>query len=119
MPRPVGRFSAVLAVGLLALVASVSAAGHFGIDLPSSSSAVDSELQAPRVAPGTAPTRVKPTVAKHGRTAPLLPAATLVAVAMLLLYGFSILGAPPVLGRQPRPSAGHRSSRAPPSPLPV
>ena len=110
-----GRLAAGLAVGLLALVASVSAAGHLGIDLPDAASAVDRELPLPRLAPATAPTRVKPEAPKHGRTAPLLPAATLVAAAALLLYGFGIAGAPTLLGRLARPSIGSRTSRGPPA----
>jgi len=119
MSGRLGRLTAVLAVGLLALVAAVSATGRIGIELPGSSSAIDSELPAPRLAPGTAPTRVKPEAAKHGRTAPLIPAATLVAAVALLLYGFGIAGAPAALGRIIRAGAGNRSTRAPPSPLPV
>jgi ABC-type Na+ efflux pump permease subunit len=119
MPRRLGRLTAVLAVGLLAMVAAVSAAGRIGIDLPGSSSSIDSELPSPRLAPGTAPTRVKPEPAKHGRTAPLLPAAALVAAVVLLLYGFGIAGAPSVLGRLARSSAGNRSTRAPPALLSV
>jgi hypothetical protein len=109
-----GRLVAALAVGLLAVVASVSAAGHLGIDLPNVASAIDSEMPLPRLASGTTPTRVKPEAAKHGRTAPLVPAATLVAAVALLLYGFSIAGAPAVLGRLARPRLGSRTSRGPP-----
>jgi len=119
MSGRIGRVTAVLAVGLLALVASVSAAGHLGIDLPSVASAIDSDVPAPRLAPGTSPTRVKPTAAKHGRTAPLVPAATLVALAALLLYGFGIAGAPAMLGRLARSASWSRSSRGPPAPLSI
>jgi ABC-type Na+ efflux pump permease subunit len=114
-----GRLAAVLAVGLLALVASLSAAGHISIDLPSVASSVDSELPIPRVAPGTMPTKVKPTAAKHGRTAPLVPAATLMALAALLLYGFGSAGAPAMLGRLARSASWSRSSRGPPARLSI
>ena len=109
-----GRLAAALAAGLLALGASVSAAGRLGIDLPNAASSVDSELPLPRVGVGTTPTRVKPEPAKHGRTAPLLPAATLVAAVALLLYGFGVAGAPTVLGRLHRARRGSRTSRGPP-----
>ena len=108
------RLAAAVAAGLLALVASVSAAGRLGIDLPNPAAAVDSELPIPHLGNGTAPTRVKPEPAKHGRTAPLLPAATLVALAALLLYGFGVAGAPAVLGRLHRARVGSRTSRGPP-----
>jgi hypothetical protein len=109
------RLAAALAAGLLALVASVAGAGRLGLDLPNATSSIDSDVQMVRVAPGTAPTRVKPEPAKHGRTAPLLPAATLVALAALLLYGFGVTGAPAVLGRLCRARVGSRTSRGPPA----
>ena len=116
--RP-GRLAVVLAAGLLALVAALSAAGHLRLDLPDATSAVDSELPMARLAPGTMPTRVKPAAAKHGRTAPLVPAAALIAAVALLLYGFGIAGAPGVLGRLHRSSSWSHSSRGPPELLPV
>jgi hypothetical protein len=115
MSGRLSRLASVLAVGLLALVASLSAAGHIGIDLPNLASSVDSELPVARVAVGTMPTRVKPAPAKHGRTAPLVPAATLVAVVALLLYGFGTAGAPAMLGRLARSAFSSRSSRGPPA----
>src|SRR3954468_18390330 len=109
-----GRLAAALAAGLLALVASVSAAGRMGIDLPNATSSIESELPLPRGAAGTNPTRVKPEPAKHGRTAPLLPAATLVALAALLLYGFGGASAPALLGRLHPGRLCSRTSRGPP-----
>jgi hypothetical protein len=109
------RLAAILAVGLLALVASLSAAGRIGIDLPTAASSIDSELPIARVGVGTMPTRVKPSAAKHGRTAPLVPAATLVAVVALLLYGFGIAGAPTMLGRLARSASWSRCPRGPPA----
>ena len=114
MSGRIGRLAAALAAGLLALVVSVSAAGRLGIDLPNAASSVDSELPLPRVGAGTTPTRVKPEPAKHGRTAPLVPAATLVALVALLLYGFGVAGAPAALGRLHRARLGSRTSRGPP-----
>lgn len=108
------RLAALGAVGVLAFAAALSVGGHLHADRPDATS-VESDLSAPRVASGTTPTRVKPTAAKHGRTAPLVPAATLVALTALLLYGFSIAGASAVRGRVV--GAGHRSRspRAPPA----
>jgi len=116
--RP-GRLAVVLAAGLLALMAALSAAGHLRLDLPDATSAIDSDLPVARLAPGTMPTRVKPMAAKHGRTAPLVPAATLVAVVALLLYGLGIAGAPTLLGRLHRTRSWTRSPRAPPARLSI
>ncbi len=115
--RP-GRLAVVLAAGLLVLVAALSA-GQTRLDLPDATSGVDSDLPVARLASGTMPTRVKPSAAKHGRTAPLVPAATLVAVVALLLYGLGVAGAPTLLGRLHRSSAWTRTPRAPPARLSI
>jgi hypothetical protein len=113
-----GRLATVMVVGLLALVAATAGA-RLSVQLPSAASAIDSDIIAPQLAPATVPTRVKATGAKHGRTAPLLPVATIVALAALGLYGYSVACAPSVLGRVPRRGSWSRCSRAPPAPRTV
>ena len=114
MSGRVGRLLALLALGLLALVASAGGA-NAGVRLPLVVSAVEPEFVAAPVANATTPTRVDAAAAKHGRTAPVLPAATLVATIALILYGFSIAGAPAVIGRARRRGSWSRCSRAPPA----
>jgi hypothetical protein len=118
MSRRVGRFATVMVVGLLALVAA-TVGTRLSVQLPSAASAIDSDIIASQLTPATVPTRVKATGAKHGRTAPLLPVATIVALAALGLYGYSVAGASPTLGRVPRRGAWNRCSRAPPPPRTV
>lgn len=114
MSRRLGRLTAFLVVGLLALVAAAAAA-RATIHLTPVSSAIEAEMVTPQAMAGTAPTRVKATSAKHGRTAPLLPVATIVALAALVLYGYSTAGAASALGRLPRQASWSRSSRGPPA----
>jgi ABC-type Na+ efflux pump permease subunit len=114
MSRRVGRLAAVMAVGLLALLAAAAGA-RLSIHLPTTASAIDTEITVPQAAAGTAPTRVKATSAKHGRTAPLLPVATIVALAALVLYGCSVAGATRTGGRLPRWGSWSRCSRGPPA----
>jgi hypothetical protein len=118
MSRRLGRLTAVMVVGLLALVAA-AAGVSLSVHLPTVASAIDIEITAPQATSGTTPTRVKATSAKHGRTAPLLPVATIVALAALVLYGYSVAGPSSALGRLPRQGSWSQCSRAPPAPRTV
>jgi hypothetical protein len=118
MSRRLGRLTAFMVVGLLALVAAAAGA-RLSVHLTPVASAIDTEMATPQAMAATTPTRVKATVAKHGRTAPLLPVATIVALAALVLYGYSVAGAPSAFGRLPRQGSWTRCSRAPPTPRTV
>ncbi len=113
--RP-GRLVAVVAVALLVLVAAAA-----GTRLSLNLHAVAAADSMDAVTPGTVsvtPTRVKAAGAKHGRTAPRLPAAVLVGLVAIALYGLAVTGTPTVAGVI-LPSTWSRGPRAPPALLPV
>jgi hypothetical protein len=118
MSRRLGRLTALMVVGLLALVAAAAGA-RSTIHLAPVSSAIDAEMITRQAMAGTTPIRVKATTAKHGPTAPLLPVATIVALAALFLYGYRTARAVSALGRLPARASWGRNSRGPPAPRTV
>ena len=117
MSGRLGRLTAVLAVGLLALVASVSAAGRLGIDLPNGGLGGRQ-----RAAPAPCRRRhdAHPGEADRGQARPHGPARCRRPPSWRWSRSSSTGSASPAprptLGRLPRPASWSRTSRGPPRP---